>query len=226
MPRFVSPMLIALLIGGTSIMSAARAAQEPRHTVVHTAGSIEIRDYAPMILARVRVAGGMGDASNRGFRPLANFIFGDNRLPGRTETAEIAMTTPVMQQKSASIAMTTPVTQQRSDDGWQVAFVMPDEWSMGTLPRPNDPAVSLQALPARRMAVIRFAGGANEERFEQKTAELMAFLAERGIEPIGAPIYARYDPPWMPTPFRRNEVMIEIPGEVMSDIPADQGGFE
>jgi effector-binding domain-containing protein len=218
MPRFITPMLIALLIGGASIMSAARAAQEPHHTVVHTAGSIEIRDYAPMILAQVRVAGGMGDASNRGFRPLAGYIFGDNRRPGSTDNAKIAMTTPVMQQQSATIAMTTPVTQRRSDDdGWQVAFVMPQEWSMDTLPRPNDPAVSLQALPARRMAAIRFAGGANEERFEQKTAELIAFLTERGIQPISAPIYARYDPPWMPTPFRRNEVMIEI--------PADQGGF-
>jgi effector-binding domain-containing protein len=166
--------------------------------------SSEIRDYAPMILAQVRVTGGMGDASNRGFRPLAGYIFGDSRRPGSTDNAEIAMTTPVTQRRS-------------DDDGWQVAFVMPQEWSMGTVPTPNDPAVTLQALPARRMATIRFAGGANEERFEQKTAELIAFLAEHGIQPISAPIYARYDPPWMPTPFRRNEVMIEI--------PADRGGF-
>jgi hypothetical protein len=218
MPRFASSMLIVLLIGGALTMSAARATEEPRHTVVHTAGSIEIRDYAPMILAQVQVAGGMGDASNRGFRPLANFIFGGNRLPGGSESAPIAMTTPVMQQRSATIAMTTPVTQSRSEDGgWQVAFIMPQEWSLETLPAPNDPTVQLRPLPARRMAVIRFAGGPNEERFEAKAAELSAFLAERGIEAAGAPIYARYNPPWVPTPFRRNEVMIEI--------PADQGGF-
>jgi hypothetical protein len=218
MPRTTHPILIVLLIGGALSMSAARATEEPRHTVVYTAGSIEIRDYAPMILAQVQVAGGMGDASNRGFRPLANYIFGDNRRPGRAESAPIAMTTPVMQQRSATIAMTTPVTQARSEDGgWQVAFIMPQEWSLDTLPAPNDPAVQLQPLPARRMAVIRFAGGPSEERFAQKAAELAAFLAERGIAASGAPIYARYNPPWVPTPFRRNEVMIEI--------PTDQGGF-
>lgn len=218
MRRIPLVVLAFALMGGAVTVSTARATEEPRHTVVAKVGSIEIRDYAPMILAQVQVAGGMGDAGNRGFRPLASYIFGNNRRPGGAESASIAMTTPVVQERSATIAMTTPVTQARSEgDSWQVAFIMPQEWSLGTLPTPNDPAVELRELPARRMAVIRFSGGANDERFDEKARELAAFLAERGIEALSAPLYARYNPPWVPNPFRRNEVMIEI--------PADQGGL-
>jgi effector-binding domain-containing protein len=209
---------LALLLGGTLMGSAARATEEPPHTVVYSAGSIEIRDYAPMILAEVQVVGDMVGAGNRGFRPLAGYIFGNNRGVERDASATIAMTTPVIQERSQNIAMTTPVTQAQSEDGsWRVAFVMPQAWRLETLPTPNDPNVELRSIEARRMAVIRFTGSASDARFEQKAAELTAFLSERGLELTGSPIFARYNPPWVPAPFRRNEVMIEI--------RADQGGF-
>ena len=60
------------------------------------------------------------------------------------------------------------------------------------------------------MAVIRFSGGPSDARFAEKADELTAYLTEHGHEMLGEPVYARYDPPWVPTPFRRNEVMIEI----------------
>lgn len=81
---------------------------------------------------------------------------------------------------------------------------------METLPAPNDPRVTLREMPARRMAAIRFSGGPDMARFEEMTGELTAFLEREGYEIVGEPVYARYDPPWIPTPFRRNEVMIEI----------------
>jgi len=192
--------------------SAAMAADEPRHSVLMRQGAIEIRDYAPMIMAEVEVMGGsMGGASNAGFRPLANFIFGDNIAP-QGGSGEIAMTTPVTQRRSQEIAMTTPVTQQAQGDNWRVGFVMPAEFTMETLPRPNDPRVAISQVPARRMAAIRFNGGPSDRRFTAKEAELLSWLGENGYEVTGEPVYARYDPPWVPTPFRRNEVMVEIAG--------------
>ncbi len=87
---------------------------------------------------------------------------------------------------------------------------MPGDWTMETLPRPNDPQVIVREQPARRLAAIRFSGGPNEARFERKAQELAAFLSAEGYEIIGEPVYARYNPPWTPTPMRRNEVLIEI----------------
>jgi hypothetical protein len=208
---FIRALITAVLVLGAIMTSAAHAAEEPPHTVTFSAGSIEIREYQPMILAEVEVSGDMAAAGNRGFRPLAGFIFGDNQKPGEASSADIAMTAPVIQSRSEKIAMTSPVTQERSDgETWRVAFVMPPEWSMETLPQPNDARIELRQLPARRMAAIRFSGGPSEKRFQKKAKELSDFLSQEGYEIIGEPIYARYNPPWIPTFLRRNEVMIEI----------------
>ena len=191
--------------------SPAHAAEEPPHIVTFSAGSIEIREYGPLILAEVEVSGDMAAAGNRGFRPLANFIFGNNHRPGDTASADIEMTAPVLQVRSEKISMTSPVTQQRgAGDTWRIAFVMPSDWSMETLPQPNDVRVELRQVPARRMAAIRFSGGPSERRFLKKANELSDFLSQEGYQIIADPIYARYDPPWIPTFLRRNEVMIAL----------------
>ena len=204
-------LITALLIMGGMMMPGAQAAEEPPHTVTFADGPFEIREYAPMILAEVEATGDMADAGNRGFRPLANFIFGDNTPPQGASGADIAMTAPVIQARPEKIAMTSPVTQARSEDEtWRVAFVMPADWTMDTLPRPNDASVNIREVPARRMAAIRFSGGPNEKTFEAKAQELSGYLETQGYEITGEPIYARYDPPWTPTFLRRNEVMIEI----------------
>jgi effector-binding domain-containing protein len=208
---FIRDLITAVFLMGGAMTSAAHAAEEPPHTVTFSAGSIEIREYEPLILAEVEVSGDMAAAGNRGFRPLANFIFGDNQKPGEASSADIAMTAPVIQSRSEKIAMTSPVTQERADEEtWRVAFVMPADWSMETLPQPNDVRVQLRQVPARRMAAIRFSGGPSEKRFQKKANELSDFLSQEGYQIIGDPIYARYDPPWIPTFLRRNEVMIEI----------------
>ncbi|WP_417479657.1 SOUL family heme-binding protein [Maricaulis maris] len=206
--------LVAVIGLASTISSPSGAADEPPHEVVFRDGAIEYRDYAPQIAASVEVDGSMARAGNAGFRPLAGYIFGGNTVRSGAGSAEIAMTTPVTQARSREIAMTTPVTQSNSGDGrWQVSFIMPSSWTMDTLPIPDDPRVALVEVPARRLAVIRFSGGPSDARFEAKAAELMAYLADAGQVVIGAPVYARYDPPWVPTPFRRNEVMIEIQSE-------------
>lgn len=193
-----------------SLSSAAMAADEPAHTVVLRAGAFEIRDYEPMLMAEVEVASTqMGRAGNAGFRPLADFIFGNNTAP-QGGAGEIAMTSPVVQQRSEEIAMTSPVVQGRQDDSWRVGFVMPAEYTMDTLPRPNNPNVEVREQPARRMAVIIFNGGARENRFMAYETELRDWLTGQGFQVRGEAVYARYDPPWVPTPFRRNEVMLEI----------------
>ena len=193
-----------------SLSSVAMAADEPVHTVVLREGAFEIRDYEAMLMAEVEVATAqMSSAGNAGFRPLADFIFGNNTAP-QGGSGEIAMTTPVVQQRSQEIAMTTPVVQGREGDSWRVGFVMPPQYSLETLPRPNNPQVEIREQPARRMASVRFNGGARESRFMTYETELRNWLSEQGFEPVGEAVYARYDPPWVPTPFRRNEVMIEI----------------
>lgn len=202
--RFLTLLTAAITLAGVP----ALAADEPPHTVVEQIGDIEIRDYAPMIVAEVEVTGSRREASSRGFRPLAGYIFG-----GNSPREDIAMTAPVTTSRSGGqeIAMTAPVTSTPNENGrWTVAFVMPPEWTMQTLPEPDDDRLTLREVPGRRIAAIRFNGGGNDQAMAQHQAELEAFLAARGLRAIGEPVYAGYSPPWTPGPLRRNEVMIEI----------------
>ena len=184
------------------------ATEEPEYTVIEKSEAFELRSYSPMIVAETRVSGSMDDASSAGFRLIADYIFGNNTSrDGGNE--KISMTAPVtMEPESEKISMTAPVSIEQEDGKWRVHFVMPSEYTMETLPRPNNPAVTLREVPASNYAVIRFSGFTGEDKVAAKTAELMAWLDSKGITPTSKPELARYNPPWTLPFLRRNEVMV------------------
>ena len=61
--------------------------EQPGYAVVESRDSIEIRDYAPMIVAEVEVSGERKAAINQGFRMIAEYIFGNN-----SSVRKVAMT--------------------------------------------------------------------------------------------------------------------------------------
>ena len=81
--------------------------EKPDYKVIKSEQNIEIRQYDPMIIAEVEVKGKREDAISKGFRLLADYIFGNNTL-GK----DISMTAPVQQKENLKIAMTAPVQQK------------------------------------------------------------------------------------------------------------------
>lgn len=204
--RFLMALSIAL-----AAVSPARAdsdVEHARYTVVSSAGDIEIRSYAPQIVAETVVSGAREAAIQEGFRRLAAYIFGANEPGGKIE-----MTAPVVQARGEKIAMTAPVAQERAGDAWKVRFTMPAKYTMETLPRPTDAQVRLVQLPGKRMAAIRFSGIAGESDLAGNEAKLMDFVKRQGLTPRAAPQYAFYDPPWTLPWNRRNEVLVELVGK-------------
>ena len=120
------------------------------------------------------------------------------------------MTAPVTQQSGEKIAMTEPVTQQGNENGWRVRFVMPSSYAMDTLPKPNNPQVTLQEIPAKRYAAIRFSGMSREASLKHHSDALNDYMKAHNLTPLSPPIYAFYNPPWTLPFLRRNEVLIEI----------------
>jgi hypothetical protein len=194
-------LLAAAALTGT-VMSDV---EQPSYTVVKTDGAIEIRDYAPMIVAEVDVSGPREESISTGFRMIADFIFGNN-----VSAQKLAMTAPVIQQSSEKIAMTAPVIQQGEANSWKVRFVMPASYTLETLPKPNNKQVKISTQPEKRFAVIRFAGSTQNENVAEHEALLRAYLAEHKLRAIAPATYAFYNPPWTLPPLRRNEVMIEV----------------
>jgi SOUL heme-binding protein len=199
-------MVAVLLLGAALWGPIVSNVEHPEYKVAKRNGNIEIRDYEPMIVAETEVTGGRREAISEGFRIIADYIFGNNAA-----SEKVAMTAPVTQQGSEKIAMTAPVTQQGDGKSWRVRFVMPSKYTIRTLPKPNNPAVALQEIPAKRFAAICFSGMGREDSLERHTKELSDFLSAENLTPLSAPTYAFYNPPWTLPFLRRNEVLIEIP---------------
>ncbi len=188
------------------------ATEEPKFDILTKDGDFELRQYAPMIVAETLVSGSQDEASSQGFRIIAGYIFGDNKLAG-AGAEKIAMTAPVLLEKqdaSKKIDMTAPVTMDKVGDRWRVHFVMPSKYKIADLPTPNNPAVTLREIPATQYAVLRFSGFAGEEKVAAKSKELTDWVIARGRATVNAPQLARYDPPWTLPFMRRNEVLVQV----------------
>ena len=185
------------------------AIEEPKYSVIEKAEPFELRLYAPMILAEVKVDGDLDEASNQGFRLIAAYIFGQNQV-----TEKIAMTSPVaieeQSSKSTKIAMTVPVNIEPNAGQWVVSFVMPSAYSLNSLPKPLNPRVQLREIPAVKRAVIQFSGFNSAQKVADKTLELEQWMKTRNLEAVSPPKFARYNPPWSLPFMRRNEVMIDV----------------
>jgi SOUL heme-binding protein len=193
------------LFGLCLVASPVAAAEEPPYSVVLQEGSFEIRDYPALALAEVTAPGDRNSAAYSGFRKLAGYIFG-----GNARRQSIEMTAPVIESRLGATA--EPMGPSSNPRGWVISFVMPRGLSLEALPKPNDKAVTLRQSRPTRFAVVRFAGLAGDDSVAAKTAELKAFLAAKGLNPIGPPVIAQYDPPWTLWFMWRNEIMIPIGG--------------
>jgi len=180
------------------------AIDEPSYAVVRAHDTFEVRRYEPYLVAETVVGGTAADAGNEGFRILAAYIFGANK-----GARKIAMTAPVTE-VPVKIAMTAPVAQSARADGYLVQFAMPREWALETLPEPTDSRVALRAMPARKIAVVRYSGTWSQGGYEEHLTQLKADLAREGLSWHGEPGWARYDPPWKPWFLRRNEIWLEL----------------
>ena len=209
----------ALLLSG-----AAMATEEPKYTVLEQTEDFELRRYESQLVAQTWVSGDQDAASRAGFKILADYIFGNNTAPSG-ESSKISMTAPVAMQFEAKqsttkknggsqkIAMTAPVSikqehQQQNDGKWRVQFTMPSQYSMQTLPKPNNPDITIIEVPPQTYGVIKFSGLAGAEKVAAKIAELQSWMQMQKLTIIGSPELARYNPPWTLPFMRRNEVMI------------------
>lgn len=213
-----------ILAMGLTAGSMAMAVEEPKFDVTLKDGNCEVRRYAPAIVAETYVDGDMDAATRQGFKLIADYIFGNNQLAGtaaRKVPEKIAMTAPVTAEPvpaSGKIAMTAPVTAEpvagaasmAGATQWRIHFVMPSQYSMQTLPTPNNEAVKLRAMPAKTFAVLGYSGFNTAARVQEKTDELALWMKSKNLQAAGAPQLARYDPPWTLPMWRRNEIQMEI----------------
>ena len=200
-------LAVLTTLGLLSCSAVSGETEIPEYAVERADDSFEIRRYEPQVYAEVTTTGTRQVAASAAFRQLAAYIFDRERPEGG-----IAMTAPVVQQpKREAIAMTAPVVQSTEEAGeWTMAFSMPSKWTLATLPKPQNPNITLREEPAKKVAVVQFSGRANPKLLTEKEASLREWMSANGIAPVGPAEYAFYDPPWTPAFKRRNEVVIPV----------------
>ena len=73
--------------------------EQQEYRVLNSHGNVELREYAPCVVADVVTSGSAEQAGSAAFRPLFEYISGANR-----GAEPLAMTAPVMQQAPAQLA--------------------------------------------------------------------------------------------------------------------------
>jgi hypothetical protein len=182
---------LAFIIAVGSIM--AKTPQQP-YKEIRSIGAVEIRFYPEAVMASVKSdQSGYGAGSNKNFRKLAAYIFGDN-------------------QQQSKIAMTAPVHMDWNDKGSSMSFVMPEGYNLQNLPRPKASDIQLHTSEEEYVAVLQFGGYASDKAIEEKKAELENLLKKAGIHHDGNFRYLGYNAPW-DFMNRRNEVIVRISKE-------------
>lgn len=129
--------------------------------------TFEIRSYDSWIVAETYIQDTPEKAGDDAFRILAGYIFGGNSLKARIE-------------------MTAPVTQQFVGNGqYLVQFFMPKEWTLESLPKPNDPRVNIRKLPERRVFVERYNGGWSLDLYYQELLATQNKMSQIGLKAKG-----------------------------------------
>ena len=163
-----------------------------KYEVILKEDEFEIRKYERMLVATVR------DAPSK-FQALFRYITGSN-----ISRSKIDMTSPVI--TSEKIAMIAPVLSNRDT----MSFVVPAEYDKESVPEPTDPRVSIDEVPERYVATVRFRGFAWKDSVKKQTDKLLKKIDEKELTLKGSPFMMQYNPPYIPGFLRRNEVGVEI----------------
>jgi len=195
-----------LLLALATMPLFSHAIEEPAYEVIKNLDGIELRQYAPYVVAEVVLNESAEDAGNKAFPILAGYIFGKNK-----GEKKFAMTAPVTQSAvPARMDMTAPVTQTAVPGGMRVQFVLPRGVTLEAAPEPLDPRVQLRLVPAADWAVIRYSGTWSQSNYQEHLSKLKASLDAAGVATQGEPVLSRYNGPLTPWFLRRNEIWLAL----------------
>ncbi len=208
----VTKLVLLLAIALCDASMPTHSIEEPAYEITVKISDIELRQYAPYVVAEVLMTGSATEAGNNAFRILAGYIFGKNKGANK-----LAMTAPVKQTAAPmKLEMAAPVRQSAAPGGYLVQFVLPRGVTLDTAPEPIDQRIVVRQVQPMLVAVIRYSGFWSDANYNRHLAQLRETLRKAGMKWSGEPIYSRYNSPFTPWFLRRNEIWLQLPASGLS----------
>lgn len=188
----LSGVAIAVLIVFQTYTAMANEKTDSQpYQIIRTEKDFEIRLYPKSTLATITSnAKTYKELGSSGFGKLAGYIFGGNA-------------------DKKQISMTSPVYMDINDSASTMSFVMPANFNLENLPKPNNPDVKIHIKSEEYVAAIRFGGYASDKAIKEHTEKLEKALKANSIVYFGNFRFLGYNPPYQ---FfgRRNEVVVNV----------------
>jgi hypothetical protein len=148
--------------------------------------NVEISEYPAQIWATVR-----GLEQAEAFNILSGFVFGKN-------------------ERQEKIGMTFPIITFNNIEGRNLAFIMPSQYRLRTLPKPYRDEIKLELVAPKKMASITFSGSLTPGSFDMNFRLLQEILMNNKITWIEPPYLFQYNEPRAPPFMRKNECVVRI----------------
>jgi len=167
-------------------------AETPPYLPVERQGKFEVRDYPALELVQTPLESATGEkAMNDGFRRLISYL-----RRGNANAEKIPMTAPVLVDPGIPA----------------LSFILPQVIVHAGAPAPQGENLTLVAQPAARFAILRYSGSRDAVSEARAAERIDTWLKAHHWEAETGPIFAYYDPAWIPPVFRRNEVWVRVHG--------------
>lgn len=185
---------LLLVAGGYAMWTfTSRSAYEAaEYTVSMRDGEIEVRDYPELVLATTPMKSS-SQGKDGSFMRLFGYISGRN-----SDDRKLAMTVPVFIESNPNAAQ------------GRMGFVVPAKDVARGVPAPSAGGVEISTRQQGRFAVIRFSGQITPDEVSARETQLRKWMEQKGLAAGATSEVAGYDPPWLPGPLRRNEVLIRV----------------
>ena len=185
-------IIASSVIGFTGIKLTRSGYESPEYTSKKHPDGFEIRQYETMtVVSTKKSISKKNDEKDSRFMRLFRYIDKSNK-------------------KGEKIAMTTPVFMGMKGNEGEMSFVLPREIAEQGAPLPSSDLLYIARIKSGTFATMRFKGKSWKENIAAKALQAKIHKAGLNADKNSKPIFAYYDPPWIPIFLRRNEVLIKI----------------
>ncbi len=157
-------------------------------TIKKETKNIELREYSTFYLANTTVV--LDNNYSNGFNQVFNYISGEN-------------------ESKEKISMTTPVISTSTEKTLTTGFVIPSKFS-DNAPAPSNKNVQITKIEKGLFLSIRFRGKWTTSNFDKYDSILKSFIDSNNYKSLSSRYILRYQPPFVPSVFRRNEIIYRV----------------